>query len=100
MSVLVDHFDHFVVPVDDVVVAEAFYTDVLGARVAVRKDGLPHRSGLSLREWRGGFRPHTFFRAAGKRIGVYLQREERPKPAGVVGSPTYSFVTTDAGLGP
>lgn len=98
MTSLIDHFDHFVVPVDDIVAAEAFYTDVLGARVAVFRNGEPMRLGLSVRQFTAGFRPHTFFVIAGKRIGVYLQFEARPNVERVFGGPTYSFEATAAGL--
>lgn len=98
MAALVDHFDHFVVPVDDVLAAETFYTEVLGAQIAVRANGVQMRVGLNLKEFLGGMRPHTFFKLAGKRIGVYLQCEERPKADSVYGGPTYSFETTAAGL--
>jgi catechol 2,3-dioxygenase-like lactoylglutathione lyase family enzyme len=95
---LIQHFDHFVVPVDDVVAAEAFYTEVLGASIATFADGTPMRRGLAVQHFQAGIRPHTFFSLAGKRIGVYLQCEPRPQPASVHGGPTYSFETTAAGL--
>lgn len=98
MTPLIDHFDHFVVPVDDLLAAESFYTEVLGGRIAVTSGGVPMRMGLSLREFVAGSRPHTFFVIGGKRIGAYLQCEERPPAVGVHGSPTYSFETTAPGL--
>jgi len=98
MTALIRHFDHFVVPVDDIVAAEAFYTDVLGGRIATFTDGTPMRRGLAVGHFLAGIRPHTFFKLAGKRIGVYLQCETRPKPESVYGGPTYSFETTRSGL--
>ena len=89
---VVEAFDHFVVPVDDLVAAERFYTQVFGGEIV-------GRNGLSVRQRSRGAVPHTFIRIAGKRIGVYLQGEERPKPANLRGAPTYSFETTEGGLG-
>lgn len=94
MSGEVQRFDHFVVPVDDVLAGERFYTEVLGGQIGVMPSGAPARRGLSVSQLRAGFRPHTFFELAGKRVGVYLQCELRPKPANVYGSTTYSFETT------
>ncbi len=97
MTQLIEHFDHFVVPVDDIVKAEAFYTDILGARIALNARG-PMRYGLNVHQAMHGLRPHTFFVAAGKRIGVYLQTEHRPTRVARRGAPTYSFETTPDGL--
>ena len=83
--------DHFVVPVDDLVVAEEFYVKVFGGRVT-------RRNGLNVRQRKRGAVPHTFIQIGGKRMGVYLQSEERPEPAGARGLPTYSFTTTEQGL--
>ena len=66
--------DHFVVPVDDLVVAEEFYVRVFGGRVT-------RRNGLNVRQRKRGAVPHTFIQIGGKRMGVYLQSEERPQPA-------------------
>jgi extradiol dioxygenase family protein len=88
---VVEEFDHFVVPVDDLVAAEEFYPRVFGGQIV-------RRNGLSVREWKLGRIPHTFVDVAGKRLGVYLQSDERPAPAGLRGSPTYSFETTEQGL--
>jgi catechol 2,3-dioxygenase-like lactoylglutathione lyase family enzyme len=82
-------FDHFVVPVNDVVVAEDFYTQVFGGKII-------KRVGLNVRSQSLG--PHTFIAIAGKRIGVYLQKEERGIPVTPQGTPTYSFTTTPEGL--
>lgn len=98
MTALIDHFDHFVVPVDDLLAAESFYTDVLGGTVAINGHGGPMRLGLNTRAFMAGSRPHTFFVIAGKRIGAYLQCDERPKTKQVHGGPTYSFETTSPGL--
>ena len=68
---LVQGFDHFVVPVNDIVVAEDFYAQVFGGKVV-------KRVGLNVRSQSLG--PHTFITIAGKRIGVYLQKEERGTP--------------------
>lgn len=84
--------DHFVVPVDDLVIAEEFYIRVFGGRVT-------RRNGLNVRQRRRGAVPHTFIQIGGKRMGVYLQSEERSQPAGARGLPTYSFTTTERGLG-
>ena len=83
--------DHFVVPVDDLVVAEEFYARVFGGRVT-------RRNGLNVRQRKRGAVPHTFIQIGGKRMGVYLQSEERPAPAGPRGLPTYSFTTTRQGI--
>ncbi len=83
--------DHFVVPVDDLVVAEEFYVRVFGGRVT-------RRNGLNVRQRKRGAVPHTFIQIGGKRMGVYLQSEERPQPAAARGLPTYSFTTTEQGL--
>jgi catechol 2,3-dioxygenase-like lactoylglutathione lyase family enzyme len=88
---LVQALDHFVVPVDDIVVAEEFYQDVFGGLVA-------KRNGLNVRQRIHGSVPHTFIVIAGKRIGVYLQDEERAMPNSARGTPTYSFTTTGKGL--
>jgi predicted enzyme related to lactoylglutathione lyase len=93
-----EHFDHFVVPVDDVVAAEDFYEAVFGCRIAIGPSGTPMRIGLNVRQWKGGMLPHTFFDVVGRRIGVYLQTDERAKPASVWGAPTYSFIADEAGL--
>lgn len=87
----VQAFDHFVVPVDDLVAAEDFYPRVFGGAIV-------GRMGLNVQHRQRGAVPHTFIRVAGKRIGVYLQSEERPESAGVRGAPTYSFETTPEGL--
>ncbi|MSP41506.1 MAG: VOC family protein [Deltaproteobacteria bacterium] len=86
---LVQALDHFVVPVNDIVAAEDFYVDVFGGKIV-------KRNGLNVRSQSLG--PHTFIDVAGKRIGVYLQKEERGQAATPRGTPTYSFTTTSAGL--
>jgi catechol 2,3-dioxygenase-like lactoylglutathione lyase family enzyme len=83
--------DHFVVPVDDLVVAEEFYVRVFGGRIT-------RRNGLNVRQRKRGAVPHTFIQIGGKRMGVYLQSEERPRPSGSRGLPTYSFTTTELGI--
>lgn len=83
--------DHFVVPVDDLVIAEEFYARVFGGRIT-------RRNGLNVRQRKRGAVPHTFIQIGGKRMGVYLQSEERAEPAGARGLPTYSFTTTELGL--
>ena len=93
-----NEFDHFVVPVDDVLAAEAFYRDVFGCEIALNPHGKPMRIGLNVKEWKGGMRPHTFFDVAGKRIGVYLQTDERGRAPAIHGAPTCSFTTDAAGL--
>ena len=65
---LVQALDHFVVPVDDIVAAEEFYVQVFGGKIV-------KRNGLNVRSQSLG--PHTFIEVANKRIGVYLQKEER-----------------------
>ena len=65
--------DHFVVPVDDLVVAEEFYVRVFGGRIT-------RRNGLNVRQRKRGAVPHTFIQIGGKRMGVYLQSEDRPQP--------------------
>jgi catechol 2,3-dioxygenase-like lactoylglutathione lyase family enzyme len=83
--------DHFVVPVDDIVIAEEFYVRVFGGVIS-------KRNGLNTRQRKRGAVPHTFIQIGGKRMGVYLQSEERPAPAAARGLPTYSFTTTAQGL--
>src|SRR5439155_6616130 len=83
--------DHFVVPVDDLVIAEEFYVRVFGGRIT-------RRNGLNMRQRKRGAVPHTFIQIGGKRMGVYLQSEDRPQPTGARGLPTYSFTTTAQGL--
>ena len=80
--------DHFVVPVDDLVIAEEFYARVFGGRIT-------RRNGLNVRQRKRGAVPHTFIQIGGKRMGVYLQSENRAEPAGARGLPTYSFTTTE-----
>jgi len=87
--VLVQGFDHFVLPVNDIVVAEDFYSQVFGGKVV-------KRVGLNVRSQSLG--PHTFISIAGKRLGVYLQKEERGVPITLQGTPTYSFTTTAQGV--
>jgi catechol 2,3-dioxygenase-like lactoylglutathione lyase family enzyme len=86
-----ESLDHFVVPVDDLVVAEEFYVRVFDGRVT-------KRNGLNVRQRKRGAVPHTFINIGGKRMGVYLQSDHREAPAGARGLPTYSFTTTDEGL--
>jgi len=83
--------DHFVVPVDDLVAAEDFYARVFGGL-------LGKRNGLNVRQRKRGAVPHTFIQIGGKRMGVYLQSDERPRPGNPRGLPTYSFTTTEQGL--
>lgn len=83
--------DHFVVPVDDLVVAEDFYARVFGGV-------LGKRNGLNVRQRKRGAVPHTFVQIGGKRMGVYLQSDHRPAPAGPRGLPTYSFTANDDGI--
>ena len=88
---LAESLDHFVVPVDDMIIAEVFYAGVFAGVIT-------KRNGLNVRQRRRGAVPHTFIQIGGKRMGVYLQSEERPRPSGPRGVPTYSFTTTPAGL--
>jgi catechol 2,3-dioxygenase-like lactoylglutathione lyase family enzyme len=88
---IAESLDHFVVPVDDLVAAEDFYVRVFGGRVT-------KRNGLNVRQRKRGAVPHTFIHIGGKRMGVYLQSDHRPEPAGARGLPTYSFTTTDGEL--
>lgn len=83
--------DHFVVPVDDIVTAEEFYVRVFGGVIT-------KRNGLNVRQRKRGAVPHTFIQIGGKRMGVYLQSEERSRPTSARGLPTYSFTTTERGL--
>jgi catechol-2,3-dioxygenase len=86
-----ESLDHFVVPVDDLIAAEEFYVRVLGGIIT-------KRNGLNVRQRKRGAVPHTFIQIGGKRMGIYLQSEERPLPKGSRGLPTYSFTTTPEGL--
>ena len=88
---IAESLDHFVVPVDDMVVAEDFYVRVFGGLIT-------KRNGLNVRQRKRGAVPHTFIQIGGKRMGVYLQSEERPQPNDRRGLPTYSFTTTKRGL--
>ena len=56
------------------------------------------RNGLNVRQRKRGAVPHTFIQIGGKRMGVYLQSDERPEPTDARGLPTYSFTTTRRGL--
>ena len=98
MPALVEHFDHFVMPVDDVLAAEDFYENVLGAKIAINRRGVQARAGLNVRYYREGVRPVTFYAAAGKRIGTYLQSDYRvPREQTLLrGAPTYTFETSAA----
>jgi len=88
---LAESLDHFVVPVDDLIVAEEFYVRVFGGVIT-------KRNGLNVRQRKRGAVPHTFIQIGGKRMGVYLQIDERPAPDGARGLPAYSFTTTAQGL--
>jgi catechol 2,3-dioxygenase-like lactoylglutathione lyase family enzyme len=88
---IAESLDHFVVPVDDLVVAEEFYVRVFGGVIT-------KRNGLNVRQRKRGAVPHTFIQIGGKRMGVYLQSDHRPEPSGARGLPTYSFRTTAQGL--
>lgn len=88
---IAESLDHFVVPVDDLVVAEEFYVRVFGGRIT-------KRNGLNVRQRKRGAVPHTFIQIGGKRMGVYLQSDHRPEPAAARGLPTYSFTTTEPEL--
>jgi catechol-2,3-dioxygenase len=88
---IAESLDHFVVPVDDLVVAEEFYVRVFGGIIT-------KRNGLNVRQRKRGAVPHTFIQIGGKRMGVYLQSDHRPEPSGARGLPTYSFTTTAQGL--
>jgi catechol 2,3-dioxygenase-like lactoylglutathione lyase family enzyme len=83
--------DHFVVPVDDLVAAEDFYSRVFGGCIT-------KRNGLNVRQRKRGAVPHTFIQIGGKRMGVYLQSDLRPAPISPRGLPTYSFTTSSQGL--
>ena len=63
-----ESLDHFVVPVDDIVIAEEFYVRVFGGVIT-------KRNGLNVRQRKRGAVPHTFIQIGGKRMGVYLQSE-------------------------
>ena len=88
---LAEALDHFVVPVDDLIAAEEFYVHVFGGVIT-------KRNGLNVRQRRRGAVPHTFVQIGGKRMGVYLQSDERPAPTGPRGLPTYSFTTREEGI--
>jgi len=85
----VQALDHFVVPVNDIVVAEDFYVQVFGGKIL-------KRNGLNVKTQVLG--AHTFMDIAGKRIGVYLQKQERGQAITARGMPTYSFTTTKHGI--
>ena len=72
-SHLAQSLDHFVVPVDDIVLAEEFYVRVFGGVIT-------KRNGLNTRQRKRGAVPHTFIQIGGKRMGVYLQSESAPRP--------------------
>ena len=75
---IAESLDHFVVPVDDIIVAEEFYVQVFGGRIT-------KRNGLNVRQRKRGAVPHTFIQIGGKRMGVYLQGDHRPEPAAARG---------------
>ena len=64
---LAESLDHFVVPVDDLIVAEEFYVRVFGGVIT-------KRNGLNVRQRKRGAVPHTFIQIGGKRMGVYLAK--------------------------
>jgi hypothetical protein len=70
---LAESLDHFVVPVDDIVIAEEFYVRVFGGVIT-------KRNGLNVRQRERGAVPHTFIQIHGKRMGVYLQAKSEPSP--------------------
>ncbi len=78
-------------PVDDIVIAEEFYVCVFGGVIT-------KRNGMNVRQRKRGAVPHTFIQIGGKRMGVYLQSDERQRPTHARGLPTYSFTTTPQGL--
>jgi catechol 2,3-dioxygenase-like lactoylglutathione lyase family enzyme len=91
MVTYAESLDHFVVPVDDLVAAEEFYTRVFGGQIV-------RRNGLNVRQRKRGAIPHTFIQIGGKRMGVYLQSENRPEETCARGLPTYSFTTSAEGM--
>ena len=72
----VEQFDHFAVPVDDLVAAVDFYSSVFAAPIAFNRFG-PMRLGLNVALRKISLRPFTFFKIAGKRIGPSLQNDLR-----------------------
>ena len=64
---LAQSLDHFVVPVDDIAVAEEFYVRVFGGVIT-------KRNGLNTRQRKRGAVPHTFIQIGGKRMGACICR--------------------------
>ena len=71
---IAESLDHFVVPVDDLVVAEEFYVRVFGGMIT-------KRNGLNVRQRKRGAVPHTFIQIGGKRMGVYLAERSPAEPS-------------------
>src|SRR5712692_2005993 len=89
--VAVDTFDHFAYPVEALVEAERFYTEVLEMPIFERR-------GLRVADVIRGTLPRTFMDVAGHRIGLFLGREELPPAAGLDGCPNVGLEITAAGL--
>src|SRR5690349_299719 len=89
--VAVQTFDHFAYPVDALVDAERFYTEVLEMPIHERR-------GLRVADVIRGTLPRTFMDVAGHRIGLFLGREALPPAAGLHGCPSVGLEITGAGL--
>ena len=89
--IAVDTFDHFAYPVDALVEAERFYTEVLEMPIYERR-------GLRVTDVIRGTLPRTFMDVAGHRIGLFLGREVLPAAADLDGCPNVGLEITAAGL--
>jgi catechol 2,3-dioxygenase-like lactoylglutathione lyase family enzyme len=89
--VAVDTFDHFAYPVEALVDAERFYTEVLEMPIFERR-------GLRVADVIRGTLPRTFLDVAGHRIGLFLGREVLPPANGLFGCPSVGIEITAPAL--
>ena len=87
-----ESLDHFVVPVDDLVVAEEFYVRVFGG-IITKRNGLERAPTQDAAPCR-----IRSFRSAANAWVFICRAMTAPDPAVPRGLPTYSFTTTRAGL--
>lgn len=84
-------FDHFAYPIEDLVRAEEFYTNVLGIPIYERR-------GLRVVDVQAGTLPRTFLNVAGHRVGLFLGRETLPKDTELRGCPVVGLEVTPEGF--
>lgn len=84
-------FDHFAYPIEDLVRAEDFYTNVLEIPIFERR-------GLRVVDVQAGTLPRTFLDIAGHRVGIFLGREPLPEEPELHGCPRVGLEVTADGL--